>query len=199
MNGFERRKQSKMQQILDAAEELFLKNGVNDTAVADIAKRAGVSQVSIYNYFGSKDRLLLEVLRRMVQRYVALADDILEADLPFLDKLTRMVEMKKGELLAYNPDFFLTLFQNPTIYQYVLEVYEQESLPRMQRLVAMGKAEGAINPALSDEAVVLYTNIVMQAYEQHSDKLTPALWSDLLSLFVFGFDGYRPPEQQTEN
>lgn len=195
MNGFERRKQNKMQQILDAAEELFQKDGVNATAVADIAKRAGVSQVSIYNYFGSKDGLLLEVLRRMVQRYVALADNILEADLPFLDKLTRMVEMKKSELLSYNPDFFLSLFQNQTIYQYVLKVYEQESLPRIKRLVAMGKAEGAINPALSDEAVVLYTNIVMQAYEQHSDKLTPALWSDLLSLFVFGFDGYHPPDQ----
>ncbi len=189
MNGFERRRQSKMRQILDAAEVLFMKCGVAATAVADIARQAGVSQVSIYNYFGSKEGLLLAVIRRMVQHYVAIADDIIEADLPFIAKLTRICEMKKREVLSYNPDFLSVFFQQGEVHQYMMEVYEQESLPRLRRLIVMGKAEGAINPALSDEAVMIYTRSAFDIFEKMQSQVTPAVWGDLISLFVFGFDG----------
>ncbi len=193
MNGFERRKQAKMQTILEAAEALFTQDGISATPIAHIARQAGVSQVSIYNYFENKQGLVLAVIRQIVQRYTAIADDILTSDLPFLEKLIRLFDMKKQELLSYNPDFFSALFhQNQEVYQYLLQVCEQESLPRLRQLVAMGKAEGVISPALSDEAVMLYTRVILQAYEQMQGDISPALWGDMLSLFVFGLDGCRP-------
>lgn len=48
----------KQNRILDAAEELFAKNGFIGTSVRDIAKLAQVNIAMISYYFGSKDKLL---------------------------------------------------------------------------------------------------------------------------------------------
>lgn len=57
--------------ILQAALELFAMNGFTDTSISMIAKRAGVSQGLMYNYFSGKDELLKEIFEqgwRDVQR-----------------------------------------------------------------------------------------------------------------------------------
>ena len=51
-------------QLLDAAEALFSERGYNGVSTRDIAARAGVNLGSIPYYFGSKENLLKEVLRR---------------------------------------------------------------------------------------------------------------------------------------
>ncbi len=56
-------------EIIDIAEELFLKSGYNETAVSDIVKRVGVSQGTFYYYFKSKE----DILNAIIERYI---DDI---------------------------------------------------------------------------------------------------------------------------
>ena len=56
MDGFERRRQNKKNSILKASLKLFKQYGYNKVSVAEIAKEASVSQVSIYNYFKSKEK-----------------------------------------------------------------------------------------------------------------------------------------------
>jgi len=52
--------------LLDAAEELFVKQGVAGASVRDIITAAGANLGAVNYHFGSKDRLVLEVfLRRM--------------------------------------------------------------------------------------------------------------------------------------
>ena len=46
--------------IRKAAWELFGQFGVDKVSMADIAKKAGVSQATIYNNFGSKEALIRE-------------------------------------------------------------------------------------------------------------------------------------------
>lgn len=61
----------KRKQILDAAEKLLLRDGYDATAMAEIARRAGVANNAVYWYFPSKDELLAAVLRRRQQRALA--------------------------------------------------------------------------------------------------------------------------------
>ena len=63
MNGFERRKQQKKENIIRAALELFMKYGFKKVSVNDIAVKANVSPVTIYNHYGNKDSLVYEVVR----------------------------------------------------------------------------------------------------------------------------------------
>lgn len=54
--------------ILDAAQRLFEAQGYNATGVAEILRESGANSGSLYHFFGSKEDLLVAVLRRHVER-----------------------------------------------------------------------------------------------------------------------------------
>lgn len=54
--------------ILDAAAELFLEFGYRRTSIETIARRLGVSRVTIYNHYTDKSALLQAVLYREIQQ-----------------------------------------------------------------------------------------------------------------------------------
>src|SRR5262245_4647517 len=72
--GFERKAE-----IMAAARELFLKNGVANTSIRKIASRLGLSSTSIYVYFRDKDDLLLQLcaqtFEHMLERFRDVPDD----------------------------------------------------------------------------------------------------------------------------
>ncbi|KAF0817313.1 TetR/AcrR family transcriptional regulator [Cytobacillus sp. AMY 15.2] len=53
----------KKKAIENAAFQLLNEGGVKDLKVRDIAKCAGTSPASIYNYYGSKENLIVESLK----------------------------------------------------------------------------------------------------------------------------------------
>jgi AcrR family transcriptional regulator len=57
--------------ILEAASELFYERGIRAVGVDAIAERAGVTKVTLYKQFGSKDGLVAEYLRARDQRWNA--------------------------------------------------------------------------------------------------------------------------------
>jgi AcrR family transcriptional regulator len=52
------------QQMLDVAERAFAEHGYHAVSMDDIAKRVGVTKPMLYEYFGSKDGLLLACIVR---------------------------------------------------------------------------------------------------------------------------------------
>jgi TetR/AcrR family transcriptional regulator len=58
----------KRERLLREAALLFAERGFNQTDVAELAVRAGVSKGSIYNYFESKEELYLYVCRDGIER-----------------------------------------------------------------------------------------------------------------------------------
>ncbi len=56
--------------LLAAAETLFRENGVDQTAVSDIVKKAGVAQGTFYNYYQSKDEIFAAVLEHVSEHTV---------------------------------------------------------------------------------------------------------------------------------
>jgi AcrR family transcriptional regulator len=63
-------KQEKAESILDTAKKMFGRYGLQKTTLDEIARVARVAKATIYNYFGSKDRVYLEVLRREANEIV---------------------------------------------------------------------------------------------------------------------------------
>jgi AcrR family transcriptional regulator len=55
--------------VLAAATELFLTQGVERTSVAEICKRAGVSNGSLFHHFQSKDEIAVEVTFTIAAEY----------------------------------------------------------------------------------------------------------------------------------
>ena len=60
--------------ILDAAERLFLQNGLENTSMVEIAAQAGITKVTLYRYFPNRDVIAVEVHARMMERAASLVD-----------------------------------------------------------------------------------------------------------------------------
>lgn len=63
---FRRRAEARPDEVLDAALDLFIKNGFAGTRVDEIATNAGISKGAVYLYFPSKQSLLEGLVRRAV-------------------------------------------------------------------------------------------------------------------------------------
>jgi AcrR family transcriptional regulator len=55
--------------VLDGAYEQFCRLGIRRSTMEDVARRAGVSRVTVYRRFATKDALVEQVVRREFRRY----------------------------------------------------------------------------------------------------------------------------------
>ncbi len=53
---------------MDAAWDLFGRNGFDETSIEEVAARAEVGPATVYNYFGSKNELLVSLFMRFIQQ-----------------------------------------------------------------------------------------------------------------------------------
>jgi len=56
--------------VLDAAYELFCRQGIQRTTMDDVARRAGLSRITVYRRMVSKDALVEQVVLREFRRYI---------------------------------------------------------------------------------------------------------------------------------
>lgn len=56
--------------VLDAAYDLFCQHGIQRTTMDDVARRAGVSRITVYRRTSSKEALVEQVVLREFRRYL---------------------------------------------------------------------------------------------------------------------------------
>jgi AcrR family transcriptional regulator len=74
------RQQRRSAQILEAALHVFAASGYHDASVADVARAAGISEKTVYDYFSSKEELLFAIPVAPTFE----ATDALESALPYV-------------------------------------------------------------------------------------------------------------------
>ena len=62
--------EERRKELIEIGEELFLKNGYEETAVSDIVKKAKVAQGTFYYYFKSKEEILDSIIDRYIKTTV---------------------------------------------------------------------------------------------------------------------------------
>jgi TetR/AcrR family transcriptional regulator, repressor for uid operon len=55
--------------VLDGAYEQFCRMGIRRSTMEDVARRAGISRITVYRRFTTKDALVEQVVRREFRRY----------------------------------------------------------------------------------------------------------------------------------
>jgi AcrR family transcriptional regulator len=81
--------------VLRAATELFYRDGTS-VGVNELAQRAGVSKLSIYRHFGSKDGLLDAVLRQRSDHVVAWLRDAAEVPGDPVERVLAVFDALRG-------------------------------------------------------------------------------------------------------
>lgn len=67
---------TRRRQVLEAAETCFARSGFHGASMAEISKAAGMSAGHIYNYFDSKDAIIMAFVDRRMEEVSALLRDL---------------------------------------------------------------------------------------------------------------------------
>lgn len=89
----DRLREATASEILDAAEEVFGRDGLHAARMEDVAVRAGVSVGTLYNYFSDRDALVVELWASRCEVLLTELDKALEAtrDAPFDEQVERLL------------------------------------------------------------------------------------------------------------
>ena len=82
----------KRQAILDATLRLISNNGFHGTAMSQVAKEANVSTGIIYHYFGSKDEMIDELYKSIIQKSAQAIMKDFDDDLPIKTQIQQMLK-----------------------------------------------------------------------------------------------------------
>src|SRR5215203_4937133 len=100
----------KAQRIIAAMRSSVGRRGVAGSTFDHVAREAGVSRGLLHYYFGTKERLLAEVLRRDCEVRMAVLDDRMSGATTIDDVLARMLVELEG-LVEREPDVLTLLFE----------------------------------------------------------------------------------------
>jgi AcrR family transcriptional regulator len=186
MDGFTRRKEHSKEDIRRAAEELFARFGAEKVSINDIASKAGVSQATIYNNFGSKENLVREYRDAIVQKIAGSFRGIIVMKKSWLDKF-------QGFLQSWIDIADRSDAQS-------LDSVGSEIENSFREFIREGKEQGNLRSDLSDEAIMTYIKLFQQGISHNAeihDRLyrDPKYSDDLLSLFMYGITGKRGDSQ----
>lgn len=195
MDGFERRKEQKKESIRRAALELFQNYGFKKVSVSDIAERAGVSQVTIYNHFTNKDVLIRDVLQSYAMILVARYKSMIESDRPFQEKLEDIVFDKSEVVSEFQGELLRTWMQNdPNMQAFIEDLYTNHVMPVARNFFQEGLRQGYIDRRFSLETIMYYFEIFRRGFfssPEISEKAerNPALIKGLIELITYGLNG----------
>lgn len=98
--------------VLDAAEDLFVKQGYTSTTVDQIAKAAGLTKGAIYFHFEDKASVLLALIERAETRVIMPLLERLSLDMDPADKLIEYVHYWARVELDLRKSMFLPILMS---------------------------------------------------------------------------------------
>ena len=78
--------------ICEAAIRVFARKGFYNSRAEEIAREAGIAVGTIYNYFASKEEILLEIFKTEFEQRMEGFRDLLASDLPIPQKIRQILE-----------------------------------------------------------------------------------------------------------
>lgn len=90
---------SRRKEIFDAAIKLFLKQGFYETSMREVAAAAQVGKSTLYDYFPSKEEIIIAYFTTEIQKITKEAQQIVQQDLSISEKVRRIVRMHLGYLV----------------------------------------------------------------------------------------------------
>jgi AcrR family transcriptional regulator len=148
----------KAARIVDAMRASVARRGVARSTFEHVAREAGVSRGLLHYYFGTKERLLAEVVRRDCDLRMTVLDQQLEAART-ADDFLELLRRTLVELMREDPDFMTLLFELFTLSRHNDELAAEfsELLRRTREhvagLLSAKEAEGVLHLRADPEAV----------------------------------------------
>jgi len=159
------RKKTRKDRIMEAALRIFAEKSFQDATISEISKEAGVSEATIYEYFGTKEDLLFAIPEKISNDTF----DASEAVLPYIKDVEgrmRAIMLSYVQLYEKNPDYsalvLLQLMSNKRFRQTEAHAAIRRSAHRLLDCIRDGIADGTFRP---DADAYLIRSMLMGSIE----------------------------------
>ncbi|MEY8355476.1 TetR/AcrR family transcriptional regulator [Lachnospiraceae bacterium 54-53] len=167
MDGFEKRRNDKKRAIMQTALELFDEYGFDRVAVTEIAEKAHVSKVSIYNFFESKDNLRRILIKEMLNESLEKIKMLIQGDGDYLEKIEKYIQIRTWYYGKYSLQFFFEAVESdPDLRQY-LEDFNASNKRLVMEFIEEGKRQGVFTQKASETVIEICIDM-MQTYLFHN-------------------------------
>jgi AcrR family transcriptional regulator len=166
-------------QLLDAAQELFYRDGIRAIGIDAVVERAGVNKMSLYRRFASKDELVTAYLDRMHENYQKRfeASVAKHPDNPAAQLLQALDDLvARASAADYRGCPFLNVaceFGDPA--HSARQSVERNKQYLMRRLTEISTAAGAANPRELAESFALLVDGVYATSQTYGPGSGPML------------------------
>jgi len=149
--------------IAHAAAELIFQNGFNETSVSQIAKKIGIGKSTIYDYFSSKDEIILMLLDEPLAEVRTRAAAIAEDQDSVVIRISKILEMHLDVLMRDKAFIFKLSFEFqrlPLSVQARHEIKRQEYQDLLIQLIEEGIKEGVFRSVDPDMVMKILLSIL---------------------------------------
>jgi AcrR family transcriptional regulator len=151
----------KAKRIVDAMRNSVAERGAAGSTFEHVAREAGVSRGLLHYYFGTKERLLVEVVRRDAELRITRLDAMLEKA-ETVDQVLHGLVSSLTDMIENDPGFFLLLYElfsagrrNPDIQREVGQLFER-TRSHVAEVLDAKEAEGVLKLRFPADDVVSY-------------------------------------------
>lgn len=165
-----RKKLARQERIFHAALRLFKSKGFSRTSMKDIASAADLAVGTLYNYYPSKNALLIEMNWQQTDALIAEADRYLDGVRTSRKSPPRIIKDLLRGIIAYVlemereslRELFSAVFQSRRLMKEGIDM-DIKAMEFLQKVLRIFQDKGQIDPAVDvrDACVVLYGLIVM--------------------------------------
>lgn len=160
--------------ILSAAAILFATHSYADTSVDQIAEQAGLTKMTVYQHFKSKDRLFIACLRMRLERREAKLDQFFAGLSPDVDPVLALFEWLEDWLNPKNfrgCAFVKAVSELAMVVPEVLEVATEAKQKIRRRITVLAKNTGRTNPEeLGQELALIFEGAQSLAFIEGSAR-----------------------------
>ena len=176
----ERKKRLMRQQLSDTATEMFMERGFDAVRVSEIAEACGVSEKTVFNYFPTKESLVLD---RWESTAVSLRSGLADLGISPVEAVRRILASELGDLLSWLEGQEDPALARSAMHRFVelvgatpaLRAHQRDALDRAVAVVAevlaerAGMSPDAPEPQIAATALVGLWNVQDHALQKHLD------------------------------
>jgi AcrR family transcriptional regulator len=145
---------------MEKAEELFCKLGYKSVSMDEIADAAGISKMTIYKYFSSKEDLFIKVVESVSDNaYLKLESLINEVD-GTIEKIDALLNFSLDSLRFFSVAFYKDVMDNQYIAKKLIENKKTMSKKIFMDIIEEGIGKGEVRK-LDVEFVAEFLNIMI--------------------------------------
>lgn len=129
---------------MEKAEELFVRFGYKSISMDEIATAAGISKMTIYKHFSSKEALFIEIVLSIMHKTSVLLEEEMKKVSGTLKKIDFLMNFNMEASKNYSLAFYKDIMSIPTITEKLMEEKYRVSRIMFAGIIKEGMEKGEI-------------------------------------------------------